>query len=252
MTTNDSDNIIEFTSENIASQAMFRLKYLSIQATLVRGLLASDSFFCKKVEEYVEELCKFDPGPIEGMVFLRDGDNSMLSQGQIAELFGMKPDEFALFTPFLRRMLRSIGYTKPEIHQMLEHYTWATPNFTLPQNVKLTPPEVVYNTIKKDSATQVAHFTHCYWDESVEDFRVAAKAPPLSMWASELEEEDIWPRKERVWRSFTNEIRALNHEVSFAKCLLAYAGLNPDEVNDLIARFTWTGPKYGVSARASA
>ena len=119
MNKNDSNDTMERTSEYFYNHAVGVLKCLSIRATFVRGLLACDPAFCDDVENIIAEVCQTNDDPGRGVRCIPKERDWGLSQEQIAEIVGMKPDEFALFTPFLRRRLRGIGYDKSEILHML-------------------------------------------------------------------------------------------------------------------------------------
>lgn len=251
MNKNDSNDTMESTSEYFYNHAVGVLKCLSIRATFVRGLLACDPAFCDDVENIIAEVCQTNDDPGRGVRCIPKERDWGLSQEQIAEIVGMKPDEFALFTPFLRRRLRGIGYDKSEILHMLAHYTWATPNFSLPPNLELPPDDVVLKTSRGDKKFRFDPFTQFYWDESVEDFRVAAMAPPLPRWKSPFASVTCWPRKFKVAKSIVQEIEGLMEQVADAVVVLGDVGMKADEIEDFIARFTWSGPKYGVRSGAS-
>ena len=251
---NTKSNDSSFTQEKITMICMCLLDDLSIQVTLVRGLLSAIDFNFDEVQEAIEQMIGISPELDELARNMPKRITPVLSQGHIAEIIEKTPDEFALFMPYLRSKLLSIGYKKDKIRDMVEDDSWATPNFSLPPNVQLPPPDSIQHIMKAAEKCEIGCLVHYFRDESRGCLRVAAKAPPPSQWKSaseSIKSPRLFSRDEKIAYNIGEEIKALNGLAATTRYNLHLSGMAPDEFQEVIAKFSWAGPKYGVRSGAS-
>lgn len=229
------------------------IDYLSMQATLVRGMLTSLDYPVEIVQDLIDTICGIGAAFDDGVKSMQTNNHPLVSRELIAKILEKEPEEFSLLPQYVLAKLTSIGWTEEESLNMIEDYPWVTPNFTMPPTEALGPVVFHKTLVRIPEEFTIGLFAQYRHDGSEGELRVAAKAPAKQKWGRISDHKkafSLLPRGLKMAQNFQAEVRELCGQVNMLRDLLSFSGVTTDQSQDFIAKFTWSGAKYGVRAQA--
>ena len=260
MTTADTKNytINDIAAGQLPPEGLFALidesiDSLSMQATLVRGILTSLDFSADAAQDIFNSYCGRSATFDDEVESMRRSDHPLIPQELIVRLLEKKPKEFALLPQYVMTKLRSIGWPEEEALEMMRAYTWTTPNFTRPPTEVLGPVVFWKTPVRMPEEFTIGVFEQCRFDAPDGEPRVVAMAPAMQEWDRRSYSDQEFPHLPQSSESSNNsltEMHELVRQIARVRDFLSISGVTRDQIKEIIAKFTWSGPNNGVRTEA--
>ena len=208
--------------ENASNKLMTHLQMLGIKVTFERGLLLAMEFAQEEVEKIIERTC-VATSPNLDFLGIRKSNRMPADKAVVAKIMAMSPVEFAIELPYVQEVLLRVGFLETEISEIFEAVAWTSPKYRDGDMI-----------LKKPKSTG----NHVHWFQPKSTVVKKAIDPSADLDYARLHE------------NVRHELDEISARVSAVQVSLKGLGLTPRQISELVARFTWTGPKYGVHPAA--